>query len=96
MECQKINNSKVAITLMLFSTAIQAVAGYARDASMTFKVILSLLCWISVFLSIKQNVCFILLVWFLGCTIIGGLFIYVTILLLVISVLKWYYYYVII
>ena len=32
------------------------------------------------FLSIKQNVCFILLVWFLGCTIIGGLFIYVTIL----------------
>ena len=30
-------------------------------------------------LSIKQNVCFILLVWFLGCTIIGGLFIYVTI-----------------
>ena len=54
MECQKINNSKVAITLMFFSTAIQAVAGYARDASMTFKVILSLLCWISVFLSIKQ------------------------------------------
>lgn len=32
------------------------------------------------FLSIKQNVCFILIVWFLGCTIIGGLFIYVTIL----------------
>lgn len=32
------------------------------------------------FLSIKQNVCFILFVWFLGCTIIGGLFIYVTIL----------------
>lgn len=32
------------------------------------------------FLSIKQNACFILLVWFLGCTIIGGLFIYVTIL----------------
>lgn len=32
------------------------------------------------FLSIKQNICFILLVWFLGCTIIGGLFIYVTIL----------------
>ncbi len=32
------------------------------------------------FLSIKQNVCFILMVWFLGCTIIGGLFIYVTIL----------------
>lgn len=32
------------------------------------------------FLSIKQNVFFILLVWFLGCTIIGGLFIYVTIL----------------
>lgn len=31
-------------------------------------------------LSIKQNVFFILLVWFLGCTIIGGLFIYVTIL----------------
>lgn len=32
------------------------------------------------FLSIKQNTCFILIVWFLGCTIIGGLFIYVTIL----------------
>lgn len=32
------------------------------------------------FLSVKQNACFILLVWFLGCTIIGGLFIYVTIL----------------
>lgn len=54
MECQKINNSKVAITLMFFSTAIQAVAGYARDASMGFKLILSLLCWISIFLSIKQ------------------------------------------
>lgn len=54
MDCQKINNSKVAITLMFFSTAIQAVAGYARDASMSFKLILSLLCWISIFLSIKQ------------------------------------------
>lgn len=32
------------------------------------------------FLSIKQNVIFILIVWFLGCTIIGGLFIYVMIL----------------
>lgn len=32
------------------------------------------------FLSIRQNICFILLVWFLGCTIIGGIFIYVTIL----------------
>lgn len=31
-------------------------------------------------LSIKQNVFFILIVWFLGCTIIGGLFIYVMIL----------------
>lgn len=31
-------------------------------------------------LSIKQNVSFIILIWFLGCTIIGGLFIYVTIL----------------
>ena len=31
-------------------------------------------------LSIKQNVGFILLVWFLGCTIIGGIFIYITIL----------------
>lgn len=54
MDYQKINNSKVVITLMFFSTAIQAVAGYARDASMTFKLILCLLCWISVFLSIKQ------------------------------------------
>lgn len=32
------------------------------------------------FLSIKQNVLFILIIWFLGCTIIGGLFIYVMIL----------------
>lgn len=32
------------------------------------------------FLSIKQNVIFILIIWFLGCTIIGGLFIYVMIL----------------
>lgn len=31
-------------------------------------------------LSIKQNACFILLIWFLGCTIIGGLFIYAAIL----------------
>lgn len=31
-------------------------------------------------LSIKQNVFFILLIWFLGCTIIGGIFIYVAIL----------------
>lgn len=31
-------------------------------------------------LSIKQNVGFILLVWFLGCTIVGGIFIYITIL----------------
>jgi stage II sporulation protein M len=32
------------------------------------------------FLSIKQNVTFIILIWFLGCTIIGGIFIYVAIL----------------
>lgn len=32
------------------------------------------------FLSIKQNVFFIILVWFLGCTIIGGIFIYIMIL----------------
>lgn len=32
------------------------------------------------FLSIKQNIFFILLVWFLGCTIIGGVFIYITII----------------
>lgn len=32
------------------------------------------------FLSIKQNALFILMIWFLGCTIIGGLFIYVMIL----------------
>ncbi len=32
------------------------------------------------FLSIKQNVFFIILTWFLGCTIIGGIFIYLMIL----------------
>lgn len=32
------------------------------------------------FFSIKQNVSFILLIWFLGCTIIGGFFIYIAII----------------
>lgn len=32
------------------------------------------------FLRIKQNVFFIILTWFLGCTIIGGIFIYLMIL----------------
>lgn len=31
-------------------------------------------------ISIKQNLLFILLVWFLGCTIIGGMFIYIAII----------------
>ena len=31
-------------------------------------------------LSIKQNISFILLIWFLGCTIVGGIFIYLMIL----------------
>lgn len=31
-------------------------------------------------LSIKQNVVIIILVWFLGCTIIGGIFIYIAVL----------------
>lgn len=31
-------------------------------------------------ISIKQNLFFILLVWFLGCTIIGGMFIYIAII----------------
>lgn len=31
-------------------------------------------------LSIKQNIFIVLLIWFLGCTIIGGVFIYVAIL----------------
>lgn len=31
-------------------------------------------------ISIKQNILFILLIWFLGCTIIGGMFIYIAIL----------------
>ena len=31
-------------------------------------------------ISIKQNIMFILLIWFLGCTIIGGIFIYITII----------------
>ncbi len=32
------------------------------------------------FLSIKQNVLFIILIWFLGCTIVGGIFIYLAII----------------
>lgn len=32
------------------------------------------------FVSIKQNVSFILLIWFMGCTIIGGFFIYIAII----------------
>lgn len=32
------------------------------------------------FISIKQNVIFILIIWFLGCTIIGGGLIYITII----------------
>ncbi len=32
------------------------------------------------FLSIKQNVLFIILIWFLGCTILGGIFIYLAII----------------
>lgn len=31
-------------------------------------------------ISIKQNLLFILLIWFLGCTIIGGIFIYIAII----------------
>ncbi len=31
-------------------------------------------------LSIKQNISFILLIWFLGCTIVGGIFIYIAII----------------
>ena len=49
------NYSKFIIVLMFLSTAIQAVAGYARDASMGFKMILSLLCWASVILSLMQR-----------------------------------------
>ena len=32
------------------------------------------------FLSIKQDVLFIILIWFLGCTILGGIFIYLAII----------------
>lgn len=32
------------------------------------------------FLSIKQNAFLILLIWFLGCTIIGGIFIYIMVI----------------
>lgn len=32
------------------------------------------------FLSVKQNVLFIMLIWFLGCTIVGGIFIYIAII----------------
>ncbi len=30
--------------------------------------------------SLKQNIFFILLIWFLGCTIIGGIFIYIAVI----------------
>ena len=43
--------SQLALYLIFFSTVIQAVAGYARDASQIFKIILSLACWSSLFLS---------------------------------------------
>lgn len=47
--------SKTIILLMFASTAIQAVAGYARDASVGFKMILSLLCWAAVVLCLAQK-----------------------------------------
>lgn len=47
--------SKSIILLMFVSTAIQAVAGYARDASTGFKMILSLLCWASIVLCLVQR-----------------------------------------
>lgn len=31
-------------------------------------------------LSLKQNIFFILIIWFLGCTIVGGVFIYIAII----------------
>lgn len=49
------NYSRFIIVLMFISTAIQAVSGYARDASMGFKMILSLLCWASIILSLLQK-----------------------------------------
>lgn len=51
---RKYNYSRWALYLIFFSTIIQAVAGYARDASQYFKIILALACWGSVALSFMQ------------------------------------------
>lgn len=47
-------SSKIAIMFMFLSTAIQAVAGFARDADILSKMALSLLCWGSVAFSLSQ------------------------------------------
>lgn len=51
----KKNYSRIIILLMFVSTAIQAIAGFARDASTGFKLILCFLCWASVFLCVIQR-----------------------------------------
>lgn len=50
----KYNYSRWALYLIFLSTIIQAVAGYARDASQDFKIILALACWGSIALSFMQ------------------------------------------
>lgn len=51
----KKNYSRIIILLMFVSTAIQAIAGFAKDASTGFKLILCFLCWASVFLCVIQR-----------------------------------------
>lgn len=51
--------SQIAIFLLFLSTAIQATVGFARDANESFKGILALLCWGSIFYSYKQFSIFI-------------------------------------
>ena len=66
-------NTSNNITKEELCTYVTALIKNIKDTDNISKIDLLLL-------SVKQNVSFILLVWFLGCTIIGGLFIYVTIL----------------
>lgn len=54
-ETVKKNYSKTIILLMFVSTAIQAAAGYARDASMILKMMLAFLCWTSISMCLIQK-----------------------------------------
>ncbi len=49
-----VNFSDLSIFLLFISTVIQAYFGYARDASVLFKAVISLFCWIPVFLTLTR------------------------------------------